>query len=682
MTDLSPLDTPGQLQAAQDASIQGNYAGVIQHLANVLSVAPLQPDALTMLDRLVANCPDPLSLVELSGETLFGLAAIRAYVLGRVGNTSEAVALLGHLVVANQGSGVTDYALPWIEAGQLSEQETYTTVCLFLASLHPRFGGDIANDPDDIAAIERWEPFVRERWEHLCENEHTRMGVGVFLRKLNRIDEAVELAERSFQEKPGVNSAIMLANAYRVKDDQEMWYQFNLKALEFDPNNVGVMLDLGDGLWDRHQNLEEAEHWYSEALKRDRQNEWALPSVYSLQYLRTQEFQWRLQLEHYVMAHPDNGRGRETLYRIAPFLGTLVYPGDASLQNHDELVKDIADQPPGEVTGTITQTLTGIQAPSIQVGFDLQFKTIWKQPIEVKSEVVGLQTPDPRQPRKPVIYRLWEYEGNTPRRVVTPPSEEVARFISTLASEPYDLQRWLHAAHEVAMQLGPDQIQELLGVMVHPPLPTSPISAWYWMFRVQVAAALVVAKMRREEWSKSPVRNVLIDLANGPMDWTNVAAVVGLMVSANDDPVAEEEVGPLFDELLQDVPKPGEIWYACSIVNCHLRLPRLSNDKRMELLDVLHSYDNDGQEVEDALTMGCRQFIEKDPPPEVGDDMVARGIIAAYSLGQHKEYEAYGMMLKTVLMLAEGEADAATGNASLYHKEKLMLLRGIQQRLG
>jgi hypothetical protein len=98
--------------------------------------------------------------------------------------------------------------------------------------------------------------------------------------------------------------------------------------------------------------------------------------------------------------------------------------------------------------------------------------------------------------------------------------------VETLASIPYDANRWFDLAQQSALP----NIADLAACMAHPPDPgTHRFSPWTWIQRMQFAAAMMIATFDLEvPWKDSQRRKVLYDLIQGQHDWSSAAAIVAL----------------------------------------------------------------------------------------------------------------------------------------------------------
>jgi hypothetical protein len=141
-----------------------------------------------------------------------------------------------------------------------------------------------------------------------------------------------------------------------------------------------------------------------------------------------------------------------------------------------------------------------------------------------------------------------------------------------IAEEPFHLEFWEPKAKQAAAELGPQAMQALLGVMVHPPRP--PDSDWrvlVWVQRVQVAAALVIADLDTG-WEGSPRKRALYSLLYGPVDWSVDAAIIALGTLARRDPAIRPEVEQAFGWLQGQIPKEGFTCFEYPLVSTWIAL--------------------------------------------------------------------------------------------------------------
>jgi len=148
-------------------------------------------------------------------------------------------------------------------------------------------------------------------------------------------------------------------------------------------------------------------------------------------------------------------------------------------------------------------------------------------------------------PVRSVARRVWRYEGTTAVPAVPPPSRDAQEAVAAVAAL-----RWPHlpAAYDHAVRLSGLSLDDLLGVLAHPPLSPygEPAAVPLWIRQVQAWACLGIAHHQAgQAWAESERRSVLTDLAYGPEDWVTEAALLGMIATAWVDPDARGDVAEL-----------------------------------------------------------------------------------------------------------------------------------------
>ena len=125
-------------------------------------------------------------------------------------------------------------------------------------------------------------------------------------------------------------------------------------------------------------------------------------------------------------------------------------------------------------------------------------------------------------------------------------------------------------------------MDDLLGVMVHPPLSPDSFTPWDWIQCIQFAATLAVTGLDAG-WAGSLRRKVLVSLVNGPMDWSVTAAIVALTHLAAMDPEIAAEALDVFHARLRNMPDQGYTCYAVPLVLAMLEQPDVNGAERTDL---------------------------------------------------------------------------------------------------
>ena len=246
------------------------------------------------------------------------------------------------------------------------------------------------------------------------------------------------------------------------------------------------------------------------------------------------------------------------------FLTFLPEPGEALINFFRQIEKQ------GKPAKSVKLELSSIEAPSARLAACLyQMEKTGSADVEFK--VGGIQAPDPRIPHHPVAFTLWEYSGAEPRTSFPHPPETVSRRVGEIAATAYSRDAWADQGRRAAGELGPNAADDLLAVMVHPPVRRDPFVAWVWLQRVQIASAFVLGGIDAG-WEDSIRKRCLFSLARGPMDWTVGASLLPLSYIAEKEPEHAENIGELYYELLTALPTAGFIPYEFVLLWCISRL--------------------------------------------------------------------------------------------------------------
>jgi hypothetical protein len=398
------------------------------------------------------------------------------------------------------------------------------------------------------------------------------------LRKLGKIEQAFKIARKTYDAYPSWRTAVSMALVYRTRGEIEQAIAFYQKALKYEPSDLSARLDMADLLCSNGR-LEEGISYYQQVLAVEPEHPWAYPHYLYYQFFLQRNLSWKEKLQKYAAVASDNQEAvslaRELEELFTPYIGYLPQP-------QETIVKILSSWEKSEIkpsTENFTSlTLNVLEAPSSRLAMDIYLaEQFGKSDLTV--EVVEIQTPDPRFPPTSVDYLLWEYQGSNPKPNIAPPSTRVSELIAYLAARHYYLPDWLKETRLIASSLGDGRLEELLGVMVHPPQRPAEIKIWDWIQRVQMAAALTIAYLD-ETWHNSLRKRVLFSLVLGPMDWTVEAGIVALTQIALEEESAAPEILHLFINLFNSIPKPGYCPYEYALVCSCLRLPCLNQEFR------------------------------------------------------------------------------------------------------
>lgn len=298
---------------------EGDVANALRHLATALSLDPMRPDALRLLDEVLDRAGDrALDLLRIEDGTYFGLAALRTHALARRGRPEEALALLFGVVSYRPDVPYLAWARTWFadgieggRSGRVGPDEIAASAAAFLERVsrkgaeHPGVRENLEGALLALRALRGRHP----------ANERLLFAELLTLRRLGRDAEALDLARRWFESRPSWISAVELGNTLREQGRVEEALPYLRRALALNPQNLSPLLDIGDILLETGR-FEEAARAYAEVLAREPRHPWAEPSHALAQYRTTGDEKWRKRVEGLAAQAQDGSRARELLAQL------------------------------------------------------------------------------------------------------------------------------------------------------------------------------------------------------------------------------------------------------------------------------------------------------------------------------------------------------------------------------
>jgi tetratricopeptide (TPR) repeat protein len=577
---MPPRETPdpsGHLDAARRALEDENLHTATRHVASALGEDPNRSDALSLLDEIIAAAEDPLDLVaddDLPSPS--GLVAVHAYILADQGRLPEAIDKLLGVITDRPDVLYIDWVLGWMQRPEAAGRLDLDKLAAFVGCLveqYPALTAPHAGARDTLARMPLFVQLVRRTQP---ADAHFLVVASALLRRTGNLDEALKLAREAYSLEPGAQTALALAATHAAREELDQALDAYRKALDHEPGDVMARVSMADLLVHRNE-IKEALELYAEVLEQEPGHEAAEPSSYFLRFVSGEGESWRDRLLALAEAQPDNERAQRLAQQVTPYVGYLPDPPDVT-----------AHLPPSPTEDGGKVVLPYLEAPSNYLAFD------WLRRLDLT--VARVQKPDPRLPCGPVDHLLWTYEHNRPTVAMAPPAPGVRSAVADLASQPYRLEAWWGQARQLARQLESAQVDDLLATMVYPPGVGHVDRPAAWVYRVQVAAALVIAHLD-DGWQDSVRRTALLSLVHGPMDWTVDAALVALAAIARDDEDAAAEIGRVFRDLRAKVPADGSVCFYPALLWCSLRLPDLVEAEREALRQQVRRW-QDAREAE------------------------------------------------------------------------------------
>ncbi len=563
-----------EFDRAQKAFDQQDLHHAIYHLSWALSADPKNADYLALLDRIVRASREPLKLVTMAKGVDYPNAAVSAYIHGRFGLYDQALAYLAEILAVASATQYLVWAAEWLGEPERVDTISVNALLRFAISI-TRLYRDRVDNPDAAQALEAMLPAFKRAQANNSSNGMFAGIVSTLYRKLGHTQEAIEIAQAGYNAEPGHQTAVFLYGAYKFAGQSQKALEMCYKALEYNPNDVTVRLDIGDMLCANNRAAEGVQE-YERVLKTEPNHPWAKPHFLYWKSVLTKDPQWSNELQAFAKAHPENREAASLSLKLSgiPYFTDLPEPGEASIN----ILKQMGAKMTGESAGKFEIGLSALESPSTRLAIDLFLSEKAGGPRKAAIGVAQIQKRDPRVPRGQVDYVLWKYTGTNPEPAVLPPSEQVSSGIAQIAATPYDIQKWSEQGRQLVTDLKLKKVDDLLAVMVHPPQRPPETSVWQWIHLVQFAAALSIARFDAG-WDNSVRRKALVSLLRGPMDWTTEAAIVAVTQLALDEKERLADVASLLLDVAKNMPKPGAVPYFGALRVCVAMLPLDKNTR-------------------------------------------------------------------------------------------------------
>jgi serine/threonine-protein kinase len=561
------------LESARQAHEQGNLRDAVREVAAALAEDPNHADAIAMLDEILHAADEPLELIPDDDFPLpSSLEAVRSWILADQGEVAVAIHKLLDVISERPDVLYIDWVLGWLQSPEAASGLEIENIIKFIGSLHDQYAALAAPQGGGKETLTRVPLFVQlVRRVHRPDAQFLVVSAAL-LRRMGCLDEALKLSREAHDLEADVQTFMGIAVTHAAREEVEQALESYRAALALEPTSVTARLGMADLLVNSGR-VDEAQQLYAEILEQDSDQETAKPSLYYLRFLTTGDESWQEKLLALAEQEPENERAGRLAPRITPFVGYLP-----SLESEHEESERPTD---------------GLAARASRDGAT----TLWETPSRRLASgrltamvAVPQMTLDPRLPRGRVDFLLWRYDGTQPRIAVPPPDADVAQAIAAFASQPYFLDAWWGQARSIAHHLGTAKVVDVLATMAYPPrlsVAAQSGQAAQWVYHVQVAASLVIARMD-EPWQGSQRRKMLRSLALGPMDWSVDAGLIALAAVARDEEDAAPEILQLFRELRKGA--TSDTSYYGALLWCALRLPDLLEEERSDIRQRLQKW--------------------------------------------------------------------------------------------
>jgi tetratricopeptide (TPR) repeat protein len=541
--DERSLSAAADLALARLALDTGDEHHAAEHVAAAIVQAPTLPEVHEVLAQLAARDDGGIELFPVDGPVSIGTAVARGHLLAAAGRPAEGLRLLA---AASAYVPTTDWAgVPWTQDPELPRRVEPDD----LARIFLQLCGAL---PEPVAAADRppLRPYLRlARHSVRAYPAHGLLhgAASALARRMGETALAVRWAEAGVRAEPSKLGEMWLGYAHRSAGRVDPALEALQRAVAYDPDDLAVYADIAGTLADADR-LGEALDWAQHALDRDPSYDCAVHTVHRLRYRRDGQVDHLVALADFQRHHRDDSHEHTELADCCagrPWLGQLPRAGEAGISVLRQL------QAAAEPMGDARLRLTALEPPSAM-------RTLATALPELDVRVTAAPAPDIRRPRRGEESILWRYDGLTAAPAVPAPSARAADCLLRVARPA-----WPHppAAYDHAVELAAVPLDDLLGLLAHPPDPPpgGPAAALadgdlaQWTRCVQVWTCLGLLHHQSDEpWPDSTRRRVLVDLAWDVEDWVTEAAVFALVVAAWVDAGARTDVAHLVAERLAD----------------------------------------------------------------------------------------------------------------------------------
>lgn len=592
-----------RLQArARETFQRGELLSAMLFASDALMLFPNERAYLDLVDEIALASPDPLSTVPVAtGAVHVATAAVRARILMMQQRLPDAVALLCQVIDVAPELGYLPWLTRWCRPDviprlgwELFEGHVVRTV------LRAGIGVPPGAAPDDprLESVQAGAQLFAALRAHFPNEPVLYFGEALLRRRLSDPNATIAVAMEGVQRFPQdwkVRTAT--ANAFRQAGRPEDALTHARAALAIDPQDNSPLYDAGWAFVEAKQ-FERASQLFHELLSREPDYEDAKPSFHYARFRAYQTPEDRTALFTLREREWWSHLTRELCDELEPmevYYTFLQGPGDATAAAARSFVRELTPilRCCGQgLQASITLESKYLEAPSVNLAFDLALRALGAGG-SLDIQVAEIQQPDPRADKAQVQYRLWSYQGTSASKLYPGADPRAQQVIASIAQQLYRQDVWDPAARAVAQQWGPDWVHGFLAVMTDPPLPPpdSGFDGFYWMYRCQVAAALVLSHLG--PWESGPGRSALYSLAFGPSDWVTSAALIAFGFRARENPALRPEVEQLFGWLRGQAPARGYAGWELVLACVWLGLGAHSPEVKSDLEQWIHRLEHD-----------------------------------------------------------------------------------------
>ncbi|MGA3524037.1 tetratricopeptide repeat protein [Melissospora conviva] len=542
-TEDPRLAAQGELALARAALDAGELSDAAAYLAGALGHAPTMPEVHEVLARLRARTGDGTELFPLDRPAFVGAVVARAHLLAAGGRPDEGLELL--VAATAHDPGMDWAAVPWVTDPELVTRigpENITGVLMRLCAAV----AEPAPAPQR-AALAPYLLLARHAVAAYPQHALLCGAASAYARRLGETGLAVRWAQQGVAAQPSKLGEVWLGYAHRSAGHTNEALAALRRAVDHDPDDLSVYTDIAGTLADNGR-LAEAMTWVERALARDPGFDCAVHTAQRLRYRRDGDVRHLIALADFQREHPDRTHEHTDLAeccRQSAWLGIVPAASESII----DVLRQLSAATEPVTAGRLR--LSELEVPSAM-------RTLATAAPGLELLVERISAPDLRLPRRPQGRLLWRYDGTTAQPALPAPSAAAAERLRHLAQPG-----WPHppAAYDAAVSLATVEVDDLLGLLLHPPRPPeTPLGRALaehdpalWHRTVQVWACLGLLHHRTDEaWESSARRELLLGLVWGVEDWITEAALFALVTAAWVDPTVRDDVAEVVAERFRD----------------------------------------------------------------------------------------------------------------------------------
>ncbi|MBV6698641.1 hypothetical protein KV557_16165 [Kitasatospora aureofaciens] len=524
------LAAEGEVAVARLAIDSGDLPHAADHLADAVLSDPQLPELHEALAELCAAAGGPAAareLFPLEGQVYLGTVVCRAHVEAAAGDWDTAIGLLASAIQYEPGR-------PWAHTAWLAREDLPGLVDPdAVAQAVARAAGTLPDPlPAELTpAVQPFEDFVQAVVARHPDHALLLAMASGLTRRLGSTARAVELAEHAHRLAPGHMPSVMLGNALRAHGRPEralaVW-EAELGRAEpvLDDSSSYLAVDVAE-LYGALGRPADGLPWLDRVLAAEPDHPKAAPARHGLRHAADGSTAHLLALADHHRAHPDHDYAQDLLERLShrePWLGMVPGATEATVNVLHQVLAD----PDTTRDNEIDCSVSALEPPSSLLAVQLALP-------RVTVSYQAVLEPDPRCPLREPATRVWMWDGTDPRPAVAPPAPESAELVRATAEIVWPT---VPAAYDHAVRLAGVPLDDLVGVLAHPPAPREDDlgrallahQPELWVRAVQTFACLGIAHHRTDQpWPDSDRRRVLLDLLLGPEDWVVEAAGFALV---------------------------------------------------------------------------------------------------------------------------------------------------------